>query len=551
MRVFLKGLVNYYHYYGEEPVSKQPKKSLTLLSAAVGLALTLGAPAAMAGVVNNTNNAPTVLGACGADGADSVACVGAWNLGNVQVDLIHLVDGSTFGTFDPTTGSYTQMVVGDSFVSKVYSDATNKTTLTAKVGGKVWPVGEPTAIKAVNGDTLVNNGKPKNCLINTSYLETTYLDTAAPSPVICSSPFQSHKRFKIAMQPATTLGVASGDGQQPIDLVFNTTDNGSITPYQVFSKINNYTDKRLSGYKIEVGVGTGTNFKTATDLGISNQLYLSLGIGEDATSTPVGADLFTGIDGLATFSHGLFGAIDLPHFPDSGFFSNTTAYYPVSQTCTTAGVDAACLNSVTVASGASIPASDTIYSSGTLSTNYTHLFGSWLPSIWEPKGIFFDADNNPTTDPKLVAWWNGTEWLMPSKDTNGNPVYDADGYAVFVPVTSAELTSWNVNGAGSLYAEDVIEDVLNLGINYIVHVGDFNGGSGATGTFTVRIIPVVAADQTKPVWVVDPAPTLPTTTSSSGGGCTVGGDGRFDPIFPALLLAGLGFLGLRRFSRKL
>jgi MYXO-CTERM domain-containing protein len=66
----------------------------------------------------------------------------------------------------------------------------------------------------------------------------------------------------------------------------------------------------------------------------------------------------------------------------------------------------------------------------------------------------------------------------------------------------------------------------------------------------VRIIPVVAADQTKPVWVVDPAPTLPTTSSSSGGGCTIGGDGHFDPIFPALLLAGLGFFGLRRFSRK-
>lgn len=537
---------NYYHYYVGGRMNKLQKKTLTILSATMSLALTFGASGAMAGVVDNKNNAPTVKGACGADGADSVACVGAWSLNNVQVDLIHLIDGSTFGTFDTNTGSYTQMVVGDSFVSKVYSGS----TLTAKVGGKVWPVGEPTAIKAVNNDTKVKNGKPANCLINTSYLDalnsstgsSAYLDTANPEPVICSSGFQTHKRFKIAMQPATTAGVTSGDGQQPIDLVFDTTDNGAITPYQVFSKINNYTDKRLSGYKIEVGVGTGAAFKTATDLGISNQLYLSLGIGEDATSTPVGADLFTGSDGLATFSHGLFGAIDLPHFANEGFFSNTTAYYPVAQSCTTAGIDTACPNTVTVASGASIPASDTIYSSGPLSTNYTSLFGAWLPSIWEPKGIFFDDDGNPTTDPVLVAWWNGTEWQKGQIDG-------------FVPVTSAELTSWNVNGAGSLYTEGVIEDVLNLGINYIVHVGDINTAQGSLGfggstSFTVRIIPVVAADQTKPVWVVDPAPTLPTTSSSSGGGCTIGGDGHFDPIFPALLLAGLGFFGLRRFSRN-
>jgi len=528
---------NYYHYYVGGRMNELQKKTLTILSATMSLALTFGASGAMAGVVDNNNNSAP-LGACGAaNAADTVACVGAWNLDNVQVDLIHLIDGSTFGTFDPGTGSYTQMVVGDSFVSKVYSGS----TLTAKVGGKVWPVGEPTAIKAVNGDTgTVASGKPENCLINTSYLDSTdtgdvnaaYLDTANPQPVICSSPFQSHKRFKIAMQPATTAGVTSGDGQQPIDLVFNTTDNGSITPYEVFSKINNYTDKRLSGYKIEVGVGTGTNFKTATDLGISNQLYLSLGIGEN---TKTGGDVFPGIDGLATFSHGLFGAIDLPHFANEGFFSNTTAYYPVDAQCSTAaGVVVPCLSTLTPAGQ---QFSDTIYSSGVLSSNYTSLFGAWLPSIWEPKGIFYDDDNNPTTDPKLVAWWNGTEWQKGQIDG-------------FVPVTSAELTSWNVNGAGSLYTEDVIEDVLNLGIDYIVHVGDFNGGSGAPGKFTVRSISVVAADQTKPVWVVDPAPTLPTTSSSSGGGCTIGGDGHFDPIFPALLLAGLGFFGLRRFSRK-
>ena len=58
----------------------------------------------------------------------------------------------------------------------------------AKVTGKVWPVGEPTGIKAVNGDTQTKNGKPQNCLINSAYLGAdvstsgvdAYLDSARP-----------------------------------------------------------------------------------------------------------------------------------------------------------------------------------------------------------------------------------------------------------------------------------------------------------------------------------------------------------------------------------
>ncbi len=310
-------------------------------------------------------------------------------------------------------------------------------------------------------------------------------------------------------------------------------------PYQVFSKINNYTGKRLAGYKVEVGVGLGANFKTATDLGISDQLYLSLGIGEGTTGSGGGitpSDIFEP-DGLATFSHGLFGAPD-SNFTTYGFFATSTAYFPVAQTCTTGGSDVACPNSVVVPSGASVPASDTIFSSGPLSTNYTSLFGDWLPSVWAPEGIFYDDDNDPTTDPVLVAWWNGTAWLKGQADN-------------FAPVSAAELEAWAAN---PLYAEDVIEDVLNLGPNYIVHVGDVNGALGSAGftgsaNITVRIIPVVAADQTQPAWVgttpaplvitpppvvtppvVIPAPVVAAPAPSSGGG------GSFAPWFMLALM---------------
>jgi len=48
-------------------------------------------------------------------------------------------------------------------------------------------------------------------------------------------------------------------------------------------------------------------------------------------------------------------------------------------------------------------------------------------------------------------------------------------------------------------------------------------------------------------------PVVPATTTTSdsgggGGGCALGGDGRFDPSLPALLAAGLGFFGWRRFK---
>ena len=77
------------------------------------------------------------------------------------------------------------------------------------------------------------------------------------------------------MQPASL-----DPANTPIDLVFNVVDEAhaltpnpdglpgdttsnplKLRPYQVFSKINNYTGKRLAGYKIVVGTGTGRAFQ--------------------------------------------------------------------------------------------------------------------------------------------------------------------------------------------------------------------------------------------------------------------------------------------------
>ena len=70
------------------------------------------------------------------------------------------------GTFNKTTGDYPVMGLADYFVSLVMSG----TTVVAKLAGKVWPVGEPMAVKAVVGDMKTKEGKPNNCIINTAFL---------------------------------------------------------------------------------------------------------------------------------------------------------------------------------------------------------------------------------------------------------------------------------------------------------------------------------------------------------------------------------------------
>jgi len=574
---------------------------LTAISMAlIGMSLAAGVNA---GVIRNTN--PTTgefLGSCGTLQSDKQACVGAMDLGNIET-TVYKADGTVLGTM-AANGDYPDMGIADYFISLIKSGATT----VASLSGKVWPVGEPMAVKAVVGDMKTSDGKPNNCIINTAYLDalksTTgisgYLNTANPEPVICSSDFQSHKRFKIPMRAASL-----DPNTNPIDLVFNVIDEAAwatefpanatndaartaadglpgdlasnplkLRPYQFFSKINNYTGKRLAGFKIVIGTGTGATFVPASDTpGLVEKLHLSLGLGEGwdkgAGALPNPAKNIFAPDSMATFSAGLFGPID-DHFTAVGFFDERPAGFYVNQTCKTAPCPTYLNPAITVAMvplvANTLTATDTIYSdttvtppasftSGALATNTLPSnyvgpvvpagasglpFGDWLPFGWEPKGIFYDFDNDPTTDADLVAWWNGSTWLK--------------NYASgFAPATEAELVAWGTN---PLYAVDTIEDTLNLGLNFIMKVGD-----GIGGQFTLRVIPIEATDQTPPAYITNPPPALPTTPTTptpevpvvsdsggGGGGCTIGNDGRFDPTLPAMLFAGLGFLGWRRYK---
>ena len=445
---------------------------------------------------------------------------GGWNFDNVNVRIVDVNDFTgDIGTFDTTTGAYTGLVPETSFESDIkdidYSIGVPVvgTTVLGHLHGKDYPVGEPAGIKVINDDMKVQHGKPTNCIMTSSYQAGGYLDDVTPQPVICSSPFQTHKRYKINMLPSSVEGIAPGAYGKSIDLVFNldpTDTNTTARRYQLLQKANNYTGVRLDGYKVEV---LGAN-------GLPNDvLTLSLGLGEDNNTN------IWNVEDMANMSHGLWGPID-SNFEAPGFFDSTRAYYPVALSDTNQTIS---------------------YVGNMEGGNYQAILGNWLPDIWEPQGVFHDDDNDPETDGVLLAFFGNPDstqftedaWYKNSVDITDpkNPVY------TWSLATAEDFAAWT----GDLYSVGGIEDVLNLGLNYIINVGE-NAVIGET--FTLRITPHVALDQTPPTYVgkddtipTDPVnpiePTDPTDpvnpieptdpvnpieptdpVSISGGGCT-------------------------------
>lgn len=402
---------------------------------------------------------------------------GGWDLTDIVVNMTDVDYNVIPKTFNTGDGTYDVMVTGDSFESQIITNGEHRGNL----HGKDWPVGEPSGIKIVNGDSL-NNGKPDNCIMTTSYLSETdnpagvngYLDSATPAPTICSSSFQSHKRFKINMLESMVAGKNPGEYGNPVDVVFNldpTDTNTANVRYQVLQKINNYSGVRLDGYKVEVLDASGA---------VNPALTLSLGLGEND-----GSDIWSW-DSMATFSHGLWGAADGDHFPTDGFFDTVAAGLKVSGHNTsviTGGTD-------------------------TLGSNYTALFGYWLPSKWQPTGIFWDDDNDPLTDAALVAFW-GTAPAAAAGTAAAWHKGMADNWAV---PTDSEFLAWSTD---SLYSMGEIEDTLNLGLNYIVNVGS---NAALNNKFTIRITPHIALDQTPPSYADENGsidPELPVITDGT------------------------------------
>jgi hypothetical protein len=415
----------------------------------------------------------------------------------------------------------------------------------------------------------------------------------------CNDSFQSHKRYKMS---ANSIG--------PIDMVFNVKNvdqvgdiferdgvtvkdpnvdqDTSRNVYRMIGKLNNHAGQRFSGFSVELGFGLGDDFVSST-LGDGLKIVLN----DEADSREV----LTSIT-MAEFPGGLFyGPADEKH--DWGFFSSMRAYFTVDTSLLATDEDS--------------------FTSTALSDNYTGLVGEWLPITWVPTGYFFDDDGNPATDNIVVSWNDGAEWISYDIDevtgarSEFNPdaatldkwastpptIWDDDGDSPELgdaqTLGGTLYASWDAenevyvkeDGSGTLENNEVnklleesttlerrtgymtgpIEDLANLNLNYYIEVADAStwptyAPADDTASFTLRITPIKAVDNSLPAWPVEDGGDDGTsddgtsddgtsddgtsTSSSSSSGCSIGTGGPLDPTLPLLVLAGLAGLGLRR-----
>ncbi|MEP5568033.1 MAG: choice-of-anchor F family protein [Halioglobus sp.] len=387
--------------------------------------------------------------------SDSTESQDGWDMGNVTV----VYDGVTYQ-------------------SNVKDGVTGSPVVMGLVLAKDWPLGEAPGIKIVHGDPDVRNGKPANCIMATTYQEDAQLDTPEPQQLLCSGPYQSHKRFKVAMLPTTI----DGDRSESIDLVFNVQEEAGSRDYQVFQKINNWTDQRLAGFTISLGTGVGESFEAIVDTSV-----VSLKVPQK-----VGKEGLWSYDQVATFSAGLFGAED--EHGQIGYFDNRKrAGFQFAEFGTDAGENGT----------PQLTANETLKSDyAEVPVGSANQFGEWLPSGMLPQAIFFDDDGNPDTDAELVGWFGynpktgATGWMRGVSDN-------------FEAISDAEITAY---GQSLLYTTGEIDDLVNVGLNYIVTVGDV----AELGQFTIRITPTPGLTTEEPPYYGIPVFPEVTYTSSDG-----------------------------------
>ena len=253
-------------------------------------------------------------------------------------------------------------------------------------------------------------------------------------------------------------------GPSGMDVRLTTQSTGDVTEYYTYGKTSNLSGARIIGFQLELGTGIGEDFSAF------------------ATTDPTNAALFdtefTG--GNFNLPDGLFG--DGGQEGDTGFFDGTSKAF-----MSTDALEA------------------TLIELGAITNNatYTALFGSGLLDNTQiPDGLFFDMSSyDPDADePALIAWHNvstgtwtyGTlglpgaeldEKLADIADSLGVDVADLS-YTADAAVPDEIVAAMQSNG---LYSVDIIEDLRNLNLNFVIELGDVAGGE-----VTLRLVPVFA-----------------------------------------------------------
>jgi hypothetical protein len=346
-------------------------------------------------------------------------------------------------SLDNVTTDSGPFIVGETYHSTLFTDS-NKTISHGAISWDEGDVMSP-GLSVVTSDD--SNGS--HCIM------TAGINPDDLSIKQCSDPFQTSKRVKLK---TTTTGTS-------LDLVFSAISSGGILqPYRIFEKYLNVTGFTISGFKIELGFGTDSNFivaPVATGLDFSDS---DGNIWIDNVIT--GSTQALNLDAL--FPFGLFGDADTdPNHDVDGYFDPT---------------DRARFN---------LQANRGSIQSTGISTNYSEVFGDFLAKSQAWQGYFYDHDDDNNTDALLMAHLSDIGWVSLRPDqwwldlSLAIPDTEIDG-----TLTAATILNWEA--APEDYAIGLIEDLANLNLNYHVAIGDISlwptyEPMSETAEFTLRI----------------------------------------------------------------
>jgi hypothetical protein len=432
-----------------------------------------------------------------------------WNLGNAKT-----VNGAEP---DGRTWIYPSQAARDADVN---NDGTGST------GFVIWELDDASGTQPgiqVRTNELVEDWVLRNCIM------------ASGTGKECGDPQSSSKRFKLRV---------TGSETAPVDLVFNVAGNQPFTYeegvnpdlitgriYRVLMKWANFTNARAQGFKVQLGFGTGTEFTPVAENG-NDGIQWEL----DGEVTRASLGKFGGGDPISVWKPEEFATFSPSMYEAGAFFDNVNVagLFPPQVA-----------NPQLIYSGENPSA----WALGAITENYFDQWGYMLSEALLPTGIYKDDDGDPATEGSLIAFWDGTNWRYGAPGFTVVPETDLAVWAA-APLSETEVLP------GPRYEAAVIDDLAGLNVDVYIRLAEtFN--ATANPTITMRLIPVgpavgIAGNDANPLWIANPAPDIfaddSSSDSSDGGGCTVGGNGRFDPTLPALAAAGLVFFGLRRFK---
>ncbi|MCE5974298.1 choice-of-anchor F family protein [Sinirhodobacter sp. WL0062] len=268
--------------------------------------------------------------------------------------------------------------------------------------------------------------------------------------ILCTAQQGAGKRIKTRLT-----------GKDGMDIRLSTQPSEGITEYFLYGKTSNLTGARITGFTIEFGTGTGADF-VAID-----------------PSDPATAALFDpDFNPYANLPDGLFG--------DGGQEGTGIGFFDASGADMTVETVNPALNLSALSN-----ATHTTYFGDALLDN------SMVPDayFWDVTGTEIESD-----EPVLVAWHNLSEgaWLygnlgLEQGDLDLRLAALADSLGV-----SVEALAYTPGGAlpeevvalmegNALFEVDIIEDLRNLNLNFMIDLGDVAGNE-----VTLRLTPIFA-----------------------------------------------------------